>query len=242
MPQQQQQPVAAYETMKAAPLVKSLVGIHKGRCSLSHDNQGVHLVASIMASGSGEAVAYFRAEGASESELGTLSAKQVSRQRFSAGMQQELRFLLTSDTALRESLEGFDEGQGKYNLLLDLHSDESQSNAVTVQRSEIKLPQEGDEVHIGKQWVQVGSTVRPLQALYGTMPNPKGLAESMPSEVEGGDCVICLAKPRDVVILHCRHVCLCTTCAKITSSTWSFQCPVCRGRVAAMVSLDELAR
>merc|ERR1711982_207640 len=60
------------------------------------------------------------------------------------------------------------------------------------------------------------------------------------AETEGGDCVICLPKPREVVILHCRHVCLCKSCAKITSSTWSFQCPVCRGRVSAMVGLEAV--
>jgi len=238
--QQQQQHAPAYETMKLAPLVKSLVAVHRGRCVLEHDDQGVHLKVFIMASAPGEAIAYFQAEGASDTELEVLSAKQVSRERFSIGKDQEVRFLLTTQD-LRKSLEGFTEGGGKYNLLLDLRAESAEPNAVTVQRSEIKLAQEGDSIHLGKQWVMCGKIVRSLEALYGTLPNPKGIAEGASSEMDGGDCVICLSKPRDVAILHCRHVCLCSACAKITSSTWSFQCPVCRGRVAAMVGLDELA-
>merc|ERR1712129_491999 len=103
----------------------------------------------------------------------------------------------------------------------------------------LKLGEDFDSVSIARQLVQRGAAVHDLQVLYGTLPNPNGRPTTA-GDAEGGDCVICLSKPRDVAILHCRHVCLCSSCAKITSSTWSFQCPVCRGRVAATVSLDQL--
>lgn len=60
-----------------------------------------------------------------------------------------------------------------------------------------------------------------------------------PDSTEGDECVICLSNPKEVVILHCRHVCLCKHCSTITSSTWSYQCPVCRGRVSAMCALAD---
>mmetsp|Transcript_9853 Transcript_9853/g.17912 ORF Transcript_9853/g.17912 Transcript_9853/m.17912 type:complete len:128 (+) Transcript_9853:478-861(+) len=126
--------------------------------------------------------------------------------------------------------------------MLDLRADDSDPKAVTAQRSFLKLSADGNgEVQVEKQLVQCGVLVRQLDALYGTMPNPRA-GNSSPAaegEADGGDCVICLSNPREVAILHCRHVCLCLTCAQITSSTWSFQCPVCRGRVAAMVGLKD---
>mmetsp|Transcript_30666 Transcript_30666/g.57381 ORF Transcript_30666/g.57381 Transcript_30666/m.57381 type:complete len:171 (-) Transcript_30666:115-627(-) len=123
-----------------------------------------------------------------------------------------------------------------YHVVLDLLADSSDDKAVTAQRSYLQLPRaEGGEVHIVKQLVKCGEVIRMLDALYGTLPNPR-----RPGSMEGGECVICLEKPREVAILHCRHVCLCFACAQITSSTWSFQCPVCRGRVAAMVGIAQL--
>merc|ERR1712203_913433 len=127
----------------------------------------------------------------------------------------------------------------KHQLVVDLRADSSDANAVTVQRTFLKLGvSPGDVTHVAvhKQMVQRGAAVRGLDSLYGTMPNP---LQAERTDLEGGDCVICLSKPRDVAILHCRHVCLCATCAQITSSTWGFECPVCRGRVAAMVGLTE---
>lgn len=230
---------AATETMKSAPLVKSLVALHRERCYLEKDGKGCFLLVSCMAGVPGEAVAYFHAAGAREDSLEAPSeAQQVSRQGFDKGNAQQLRLFLCADDS---SLKGFTEEDGKHQLVLDLRANSADANSVTVQRSVLKIPEDGDSLQVVKQWVQCGSAVRSLGALYGTMPNPKRLMEGTASsgDADGGDCVICLSKPRDVVILHCRHVCLCTACAKITSSTWSFQCPVCRGRVAAMVGLDE---
>jgi len=229
--------------MRLAPLVKSLVSIHRQRCTVESDSNGISLKIGLMASAPGEAIVYFQATDVSDSDMGEVTtAKQTQRQRFNVSKEQELRFLLSSES-MEKALEGFSEGSGNYALLIDLKVDSAPSDCISLQRSELKLPHsEGDHmVHVGKQWVQCGTYIRTLDALYGTLPNPKGQAEGTTSgDGEGGDCVICLSKPRDVAILHCRHVCLCTSCAKVTSSTWSFQCPVCRGRVAAMVGLDEL--
>ena len=82
-----------------------------------------------------------------------------------------------------------------------------------------------------------------LQPLFGNVQPPERIVSAM--EAEGKkqapvqECVVCLTEPRSVVVLHCKHVCLCRQCASVTSSTWSYQCPICRGRVAAFVGLDE---
>lgn len=228
-------------TIKTAPLVKSMVSLHREKCSLERDSQGCHIKCVISTLGAGEATAYFLATVTAEAgtALETPQCEQVSSQRFDTGKQQPLRLLLCDDITKR--LEGFKEDKDKYQLVLDLRVDSNDTKTITHQRSFFTF-KENETPEVTKQMVQCGSAVRLVEALYGTMPNPRepeGAGGA--TDGEGGDCVICLSKPRDVVILHCRHVCLCMGCATITSSTWSFQCPVCRGRVAAMVGLNDEA-
>lgn len=81
-----------------------------------------------------------------------------------------------------------------------------------------------------------------MQNLFGAVMPPYAKTD----DFEGGtgdpnlpqECVVCLTAPREVAVLHCKHVCLCKPCASVTSSTWSYQCPICRGRVAAFVGIE----
>lgn len=232
-------------TIKTAPLVKSMVCLDREKCVLERDPQGCYIKFVSSALAAGEATAFFLASVVSDgSSFAEPEAARKSSQRFEAGKGQQCRLFLSSD--IQKSLEGFKEdNEEKHQLVLDLKVDSGDSHSITAQRSFITF-KEGETPEITKQMVQCGSVVKLVEALYGTMPNPRpgasgegGGGSETVGDGEGGDCVICLSKPRDVVILHCRHVCLCMSCAKITSSTWSFQCPVCRGRVAAMVGLDE---
>jgi len=50
------------------------------------------------------------------------------------------------------------------------------------------------------------------------------------SDTNGNECVVCLEKPRDVVILNCGHICSCKDC-----STMLTQCPICRGHITRIV-------
>lgn len=246
---QQQAPPQQESRLKTAPVVKSMVSLQRDKCSLERDSGGCHLAFSGSALAAGEATAFFLAGGGEETgrcALERLEAKQVSTSRFSQGQAFSCRLFLCAD--LESSLEGFKEGAGKHMVVLDLRVDADDASKITAQRSFLKLG-EGSSVQVLKQMVQCGPVVRQFEALYGTLPNPRtGLRPSTSGSLAGpagggdqdggGDCVICLSKPKQVAILHCRHVCLCRDCAKITSSTWSFQCPVCRGRVAAMVGVD----
>jgi hypothetical protein len=245
-PAQQQQPRES--SVKTAPIVKSLVALQREKCTMEKDSQGCFIKFFCSALAPGEATAYFRASGTDSdgSNFPVPQAEQVSTLRFEAGNSQSCRLFLCSN--LDKGLEGFEDEEEKYQLVLDLQvvttQDPSSGHVITAQRSIFKFTEDGTP-QVVKQLVQCGSIVRCLDALYGTLPNPKHTnatpGANPGSADEGGDCVICLCKPREVVILHCRHVCLCMSCAKVTSSTWSFQCPVCRGRVAAMVGLEEVA-
>mmetsp|Transcript_123820 Transcript_123820/g.358136 ORF Transcript_123820/g.358136 Transcript_123820/m.358136 type:complete len:297 (+) Transcript_123820:46-936(+) len=249
-PQQPQSPTVAphsppqiNDNMRTAPLVKSLVAIHRGKCTVEEESEGTYFRFIVMATVAGEASVFFRTtSSASSAKLDEPTAAQVSRARFEPGGAQPMRLFLCS-RGLRSALEGFGDEDGNEQVVLDLRADSEDETAITVQRSVFKASEDGDGVQLVRQRVKCGEVVRNLEALYGTLPNPRKRTSvvqgQVPSEAEGGDCVICLSKPREVAILHCRHVCLCKHCATMTSSTWSFQCPVCRGRVAKMVGLED---
>ncbi|KAL1200564.1 putative E3 ubiquitin-protein ligase LUL1 [Cardamine amara subsp. amara] len=47
------------------------------------------------------------------------------------------------------------------------------------------------------------------------------------SSYEGKECVLCLSQPSDVILLPCRHCCLCSGCSKALRFQTNL-CPVCR--------------
>lgn len=52
-------------------------------------------------------------------------------------------------------------------------------------------------------------------------------------------CIICVERPRDTLLLPCRHLCLCSTCWDVidAESTEADRCcPLCRVRVSAFVT------
>jgi E3 ubiquitin-protein ligase MUL1 len=52
------------------------------------------------------------------------------------------------------------------------------------------------------------------------------------SENTGETCVVCLDRPRDVVILDCGHICVCKLCAEQVT-----ECPVCRRNIARLLPI-----
>jgi len=134
----------------------------------------------------------------------------------------------------------------RHELVLDLRVDSEEPRMVTAQRSIIKFGDNLDQgvtVDIVMQFVQCGTNVRKFEAMYGSIPNPTASRDSdeQQSKIsdQEGSCVVCLENPKEVLILHCKHVCLCRDCARLSSSTWSFQCPVCRERVCGMLRVDK---
>jgi hypothetical protein len=52
------------------------------------------------------------------------------------------------------------------------------------------------------------------------------------------DCVICMTLPSQAVVLPCRHICMCTSCAQaLTEQDQSTKCPMCRERVSDIITL-----
>lgn len=236
-------PAASSEgNLKSAPVIKSLVDLKREEgCTIENGQEGCFVRLKFSSLTAGEVIAYFDVKETTvdEKTMPELEATQVSQQRFSPGSGQSARLLLCKDQLLAGA---FVEAKDKHQLVIELKADSSDPKAISLQRSYLKLNSENTSAQVTAQKVKLGNAVRSLQALYGTLPNPKtaigSTAPDASGDAEGGECVICLSKPREVAILRCRHVCLCRSCATITSSTWSFQCPVCRGRVAAMIGIE----
>lgn len=64
-------------------------------------------------------------------------------------------------------------------------------------------------------------------------PSGRGVSPGQVAEDEVSDnsaeCVVCLSDVRDTLILPCRHLCLCNTCAD-TLRYQANNCPICRLR------------
>ncbi len=64
-----------------------------------------------------------------------------------------------------------------------------------------------------------------------------------PSDDENSDnsneCVVCLSDLRDTLILPCRHLCLCNSCAD-TLRYQANNCPICRLRKKCYITLMKL--
>lgn len=52
-----------------------------------------------------------------------------------------------------------------------------------------------------------------------------------PEDTTSASCVVCLERPKQVLIRPCKHICLCTVCS--TVQVWH-QCPICRESVATL--------
>jgi hypothetical protein len=65
-------------------------------------------------------------------------------------------------------------------------------------------------------------------------PLPSGtLALAVASAEDNNTCVLCLAAPKDSLLLPCNHMTMCAECTKevLSSSSHQPQCPVCGSRV-----------
>ncbi|CAN1837525.1 Probable E3 ubiquitin-protein ligase LOG2 [Linum perenne] len=94
--------------------------------------------------------------------------------------------------------------------------------------------EKGDyDVRVMKQILWVSNTRYELQEIYG-------IGNSVDVESEEGDqgkeCVICLSEPRDTTVLPCRHMCMCSGCAKVLKFQTN-RCPICRQPVERLMEI-----
>ncbi|EPQ18954.1 RING finger protein 157 [Myotis brandtii] len=83
-----------------------------------------------------------------------------------------------------------------------------------------------------------------LQEIYG-IENKYNTQDAKVAEDEVSDnsaeCVVCLSDVRDTLILPCRHLCLCNTCAD-TLRYQASNCPICRLPFRALLQIRAMRK
>ncbi|XP_054795070.1 probable E3 ubiquitin-protein ligase LOG2 [Prosopis cineraria] len=117
--------------------------------------------------------------------------------------------------------------------------DESNENLASDSRnSQITLAafekEKGEfRVKVVKQILWINEMRYELQEIYG-------IGNSVESDLDendsGKECVICLSEPRDTTVLPCRHMCMCSGCAKVLRFQTN-RCPICRQPVERLLEI-----
>lgn len=76
-----------------------------------------------------------------------------------------------------------------------------------------------------------------LQEIFGI--ENKENAESFLVDENGAECIICMANPRDTMILPCRHLCICNGCAETLRYKLN-NCPICRSSFKALLKIRSI--
>ncbi|VVA97037.1 unnamed protein product [Arabis nemorensis] len=72
------------------------------------------------------------------------------------------------------------------------------------------------KIRVVKQILWVNGLRYELQEIYGIGNTVEGDDDSSDDANDPGkECVICLSEPRDTTVLPCRHMCMCSGCAKL---------------------------
>eukprot|EP00250_Pteridium_aquilinum_P005600 c15673_g1_i1 orf=139-1182(+) len=89
-------------------------------------------------------------------------------------------------------------------------------------------------VRVIKQIIWVEGMRYELQEIYGIETVDGG--GGIDSSDFGKECVICLSEQRDTTVLPCRHMCMCSGCAKLLQQRTN-RCPICRTPVFKLLEI-----
>ncbi|XP_072753507.1 E3 ubiquitin ligase Rnf157 isoform X1 [Anoplolepis gracilipes] len=96
-----------------------------------------------------------------------------------------------------------------------------------------------------KQKIYVDGLCYLLQEIYGienkNTENSKQQGSDEDTEDNGAECVICMSDVRDTLILPCRHLCLCNSCAD-SLRYQANNCPICRAPFRALLQIKALQK
>ncbi|KAK1392657.1 RING-type E3 ubiquitin transferase [Heracleum sosnowskyi] len=89
------------------------------------------------------------------------------------------------------------------------------------------------KVRVVKQILWVSGMRYELQEIYGIGNSADG---DFDANDPGKECVICLSELRDTTVLPCRHMCMCSECAKVLRFQTNM-CPICRQPVERLLEI-----
>lgn len=95
-----------------------------------------------------------------------------------------------------------------------------------------------------KQKIFVDGLCYLLQEIYGIENKNIHKVSAMAdddTDDNGSECVICMCDTRDTLILPCRHLCLCNSCAD-SLRYQANNCPICRAPFRALLQIKAVRR
>ena len=108
------------------------------------------------------------------------------------------------------------------------------------------------KLQVVKQHIFVNGSSYELQEIYG-IDNPSNYnsleelhnVEQFQQQQEREDddevmCVVCLTEPKNTTVLPCRHMCMCSECARALRFQ-SNKCPICRNPVESLLEISIAA-
>uniref|UniRef100_A0AAX7TYG2 E3 ubiquitin-protein ligase n=1 Tax=Astatotilapia calliptera TaxID=8154 RepID=A0AAX7TYG2_ASTCA len=129
----------------------------------------------------------------------------------------------------------FDLDRGVFPMVIQAVVDEGDGKSLELHRTNTNI----DSVKKGT----VDRVSYLLQEIYGI--ENKNNQETKPSDDENSDnsneCVVCLSDLRDTLILPCRHLCLCNSCAD-TLRYQANNCPICRLPFRALLQIRAVRK
>lgn len=242
-------PVTPYVEHQKAVTIRNDVNIKKEtlRVEPDEDNPGKYLISfTFDATAPGSITLIFFAK---ETEDCNLIATRESLLKpvtvdFEQGLGQKFR--QPSGTGVDSSmLEEMDAGQNGdveiYPLVVKAEacplsaSETDSSSARNSQITQAVIEKGKDEykARVVKQILWVNGMRYELQEIYGIGNAVKGDVDGNDS---GKECVICLSEPRDTAVLPCRHMCMCSVCARVLRFQTT-RCPICRQLVERLLEI-----
>lgn len=89
------------------------------------------------------------------------------------------------------------------------------------------------KVRVMRQILWIDGVRYELREIYGIIGHSE---ESFDDTASGEECVICMTEPKDTAVLPCRHMCLCSECAKALRLQ-SNKCPICRQPIEELMEI-----
>ncbi|KAK7832271.1 putative e3 ubiquitin-protein ligase lul4 [Quercus suber] len=89
------------------------------------------------------------------------------------------------------------------------------------------------QVRVVKQILWIDGFRYELREIYGIGSSE---AEGFDDSDPGKECVICMTEPKDTAVLPCRHMCMCSECAKALRLQ-SNKCPICRQPIEELIEI-----
>mmetsp|Transcript_66105 Transcript_66105/g.157753 ORF Transcript_66105/g.157753 Transcript_66105/m.157753 type:complete len:315 (-) Transcript_66105:87-1031(-) len=124
----------------------------------------------------------------------------------------------------------YHQGSQHFPVVIMLQTLEDNPNRVLSQSTFVTFKSNSDGslcIAVVKQKIQVQGNAYELQEIYGIEHN----------DVENSkECVICMSSPKDTTVLPCRHMCMCSDCAKVLRYQTN-KCPICRCAVESLLQI-----